>query len=84
MGALAPRDAGADSQKRGGGKPCGERLPPLEENFLRVRREYPAGDPRPDNVRWTNLTLKEIAERVAAAGTPVSVTVVKHLLRTPH
>ena len=30
---------------------------------------------------WTNLTLDQIAERLAEAGTPVSVTVVKQLLR---
>ena len=35
---------------------------------------------RPD-VKWTNLTLDQIAERLAEAGTPVSVTVVKQLLR---
>ncbi len=34
-----------------------------------------------DTVRWTNLTRKEITERLAAGGTPVSVTVVKDLLR---
>ena len=38
---------------------------------------------RPD-VRWTNLTLDQIAERLAEAGTPVSVTVVKQLLRKHH
>lgn len=37
-----------------------------------------------DTVRWTNLTRTEIAERLAAAGTPVSVTVVKQLLRQHH
>ena len=38
---------------------------------------------RPD-VKWTNLTLDQIAERLAEAGTPVSVTVVKQLLRKHH
>jgi hypothetical protein len=49
-----------------------------------VLRDYTAGDPMRDQVRWTNLTRKEIAERLATAGTPVSVTVVKHLLRKHH
>lgn len=53
----------------------------MEENFLRVVQDYTAGDPMRENVRWTNLTQKEIAARLAAAGTPVSVTVVKALLR---
>ena len=32
-------------------------------------------------VLWTNLTLAEIAERLGATGTPVSVTVVTQLLQ---
>jgi len=59
-------------------------VPELEENFLRVLRDYTAGDPMRDTVCWTNLTEKEIGERLATAGTPVSVTVVKYLLRQHH
>src|SRR5512143_283262 len=33
-------------------------------------------------VRWTDLTYERIAEHLAEAGTPVSVPVVKQLLRT--
>ena len=43
--------------------------------------DHTAGDPMRDDVRWTNLTLAEIAQRLKDAGTPVSVTVVKQLLR---
>ena len=57
-------------------------MPSLEDNFLRVLRDYTAGDPMREGVRWTDLTRQEIAERLAEAGTPVSVTVVKRLLRT--
>ena len=53
----------------------------MEENFLHVLRDYTAGDPMRDDIRWTNLTLAEIAQRLKDAGTPVSVTVVKQLLR---
>jgi hypothetical protein len=56
-------------------------VPHLEENFLRVVKDYTAGDPMRPDVKWTNLTLGQIAERLAEAGTPVSVTVVKQLLR---
>jgi Rhodopirellula transposase DDE domain len=59
-------------------------MPELEENFLRVLRDYTAGDPMREGVRWTNLTVKEIVGRLAAAGTPVSRTVVKDLLRKHH
>ena len=59
-------------------------MPELETNFLRVLQDYTAGDPRREGVRWTNLTLAEIGERLAAAGTPVSRTVVKALLHNHH
>lgn len=59
-------------------------MPELETNFLRVLQDYTAGDPMREGVRWTNLTLAEIGERVAAAGTPVSRTVVKALLHNHH
>ena len=65
----------------GGRKRCLDTMPRLEENFLRVLRDYTAGDPMREGVRWTNLTRAEIAQRLKEAGTPVSVTVVKQLLR---
>jgi len=57
-------------------------MPELGENFVRVLQDYTAGDPMREGVRWTNLTQQEIGERLTAAGTPVSRTVVKDLLRT--
>jgi Rhodopirellula transposase DDE domain len=59
-------------------------VPQLEEHFLRVVKDYTAGDPMRQDVKWTNLTLDQIAQRLAEAGTPVSVTVVKQLLRKHH
>jgi Rhodopirellula transposase DDE domain len=56
----------------------------LEGHFLWGLRDYTAGDPLRDTVRWTNLTEKALGERVATAGTPVRVTVVKYLLRKHH
>lgn len=56
-------------------------MPDLEANFLAVLRDHTAGDPMRDGVRWTNLARREIAERLAQVGTPVSVTVVKQLLK---
>jgi hypothetical protein len=53
----------------------------LEENFLRVLQERTAGDPMRQEVRWTDLTFEQIAGHLAEAGTPVSVPVVKQLLR---
>ena len=51
---------------------------------MRVVKDYTAGDPMRPDVKWTNLTLDQIAERLSEAGTPVSVTVVKQLLRKHH
>jgi hypothetical protein len=56
-------------------------MPELGANFVRVLQDYTAGDPMREGVRWTNLTQQEIGERLTAAGTPVSRTVVKDLLR---
>jgi hypothetical protein len=53
----------------------------LEENFLRVLQDRTAGDPMRQEVRWTDLTYEQIADHLAEAGTPVSVPVVKQLLR---
>jgi hypothetical protein len=53
----------------------------LEENFLRVLQDRTAGDPMRQEVRWTDLTYEQIAAHLAEAGTPVSVPVVKQLLR---
>jgi hypothetical protein len=73
--------AGRVRRPGGGRKRCLETIPQLEENFLRVLRDYTAGDPMQEGIRWTNLTHAEIAQRLKEAGTPVSVTVVKQLLR---
>ncbi len=56
-------------------------MPHLEENFLRVLQDHTAGDPMRQDVKWTDLTQGQIADRLAEAGTPVSTTVVKQLLR---
>jgi hypothetical protein len=59
-------------------------MPELEANFLVVLQDYTAGDPMREGVHWTNLTLKEIGEGLAVAGTAVSRVVVKALLRKHH
>lgn len=69
-------------RKPGGGrKRCLDLMPQLEPNFLKVLRDFTAGDPMKEEVKWTNLTLQEIADRLAEMGTPVSVGVVRQLLK---
>ena len=53
----------------------------MEDNFAIVLRDHTAGDPMREEVQWTNLTLAEIAGHLVQHGTPVSVTVVRQLLK---
>jgi hypothetical protein len=46
-----------------------------------VLQDRTAGDPMRQEVRWIDLTFEQIAGHLAEAGTPVSVLVVKQLLR---
>jgi Rhodopirellula transposase DDE domain len=52
----------------------------LQENFLQVLRDHTAGDPMRADVKWTNLSRRQIARRLAELGTPVSRRVVAQLL----
>jgi len=65
------------------GKLSQEMKPPhIDEKFLDVLKHYTAGDPTNENIVWTNLTYREIADLLFKEhGTKVSVTVIKKLLR---
>jgi hypothetical protein len=56
-------------------------VPQLEQNLLDVLREHTAGDPMRPEVRWTNLSLKEMSRRLAEKGTPASKRVLRPLLK---
>ena len=68
-------------KKRGGRKRLIDICPTLEENFLKVLHDHTAGDLMRADVKWTNLSRREIAKRLTAMGTPVSRNVVSSLLR---
>jgi DDE family transposase len=55
--------------------------PALERDFLRVLQDHTAGDPMRAEVKWTNLSRRQIARRMAELGTSVSRDVVSQLLR---
>ena len=55
--------------------------PAIEANFRKVLEDHTAGDPMRLEVRWTNLSPRQIAKRIAELGTPVSRHVVSQLLR---
>ena len=44
----------------------------LEENFLKVLLDHTAGDPMRTEVKWTNLSRRQIARRLKAMGAPAS------------
>ena len=55
--------------------------PTLHETFLKALQDHTAGDPMNPEVKWTNLSRRQIAERMAGSGTRVGRDVVRQLLR---
>jgi hypothetical protein len=58
-----------------------ETNPAIEMNFHKVLEDHTAGDPMRLEVKWTNLSRRQIATRISTLGTPVSRHVVSQLLR---
>ena len=72
-------------QVGGGCKPYDVIHKDINEQFLDVLKNYTAGDPMNENIKWTNLTPKEIAEKLEADhGVCVSEIVIRQLLRKHH
>ena len=55
--------------------------PAVEANFRKVLEDHTAGDPMRPELKWTNLSRRQIAKRVHELGTPVSRHAVSQLLR---
>ena len=51
----------------------------LHENFLKVLQDHTADDPMRTEVKWTNLSRRQIAGRMAELGTRVGRDVVSHV-----
>lgn len=68
-------------QVGGGRKSKDSQIPGLNEAFLEVLKNYTAGDPMNEEIKWTNLTQQEIVEGLKSHGIIVSVTVVGKLLK---
>ncbi len=68
-------------RKQGGGpKETTEKHEGLTEAFLNVIKEHTAGSPMDETVKWTNLTHKEIAQKLEEKGFYIGVKLVKKLL----
>ena len=52
----------------------------MEENFLKVLKDHTAGDPMRVEVKWTNLSRRQISQRLKELGTPAGKQVVARLL----
>ena len=50
--------------------------PTIEANFHKVLEDHTAGDPMRLEVKWTNLSRRQIAKRMGELGTPVSRDIV--------
>jgi hypothetical protein len=53
----------------------------IEANFRKVLENHTAGDPMRLDVKWTNLSRRQIAKRISELGTSVSRQVVSQLLK---
>jgi hypothetical protein len=75
-------EASARIRRPGGGrKSYAEQHPDLEAHFEAVLADYTAGDSMEEQVRWTNLSQRGIAQRLAArSGIQVSTFVIRQLL----
>ena len=65
----------------GGAKTASEKIPELDDKFLEVLKEYTAGDPMNENIKWTDLTYTEIGFYLHVKRIDVSKPVIKNLLK---
>jgi hypothetical protein len=69
----------------GGRKPYSQQWEEIDAKFLLVLRDHTAGDPMDENVRWTDLSPKEIRKALREDhGIEVSLWVVRQLLKKQH
>ncbi len=72
---------GQDRKAGGGRKSALESIANIDEVFLEVLKEHTAGDPMDAQVKWTNLSVKEIGKRLKERGIEVSRNIVRKLLK---
>ena len=69
-------------RKVGGGRKSSiETIANIDNVFLEVVEDFMAGNPMNENIKWLNLSNKEISKKMELKGVKVSVTVVKKLLK---
>ncbi len=65
----------------GGRKSSIESIPGINELFLKVLKDFTAGDPMDQKVKWTHLTHSEIIKAMSAEGIDISKPIVKKLFK---
>ena len=69
-------------RREGGGRsPKTESIKNINDIFLEVLSGYTAGNPMKEDVKWTNLTKKDIIKGMAKRGISVSKNIVRKLLK---
>lgn len=69
-------------RKSGGGRKSSiESIPGIDDLFLKVLKDFTAGDPMDEEIKWTHLTYAEIAEAMSMEGIDISKPIVKKLLK---
>jgi len=68
------------NEKKGGRKRLTESSPELITNFKKVLQDHTAGDPMREDVKWTNLSRRQISRALTELGTPAGKNVVSRLL----
>ena len=76
-------EATRQRKKGGGRKSLTKSNSLLVENFLKVLSNHTAGDPMREDVKWTNLSRRQISRRLKILGTPAGKNVVAQLLWQP-
>jgi len=65
----------------GGRKSSIESIVGINDLFLKVLKDFTAGDPMDEKVKWTHLTYSEIIEAMSLEGIDISKPVVKKLFK---
>ncbi len=76
LGAEEPLSTDRQRKKGGGRKLLTEKNPELVKNFLAILQDHTAGDPMRQEVKWTNLSRREISRKLNELGTPAGKNVV--------
>lgn len=73
--------SGRMRRKGGGRTTIIKSMPGIDEAFFEVIKDYTAGDPMNQDIRWTNLTHKEISEKLTRKGFKSGQKIAKQLLK---